>query len=81
MHKSRDESLEIELDKQVRKMLLMNLEWLRNSKSRRNAVAYKQVSSVLKIMDLKDKTINDKLIFTHSEDTQNYPFYRIQLVV
>ena len=32
-------------------------------------------------MLLRDKTIKDKLIYIPNDDTQNYPFYRLQLLV
>ena len=30
---------------------------------------------------LRDKTTADILLYTPNDDTQNYPFYRLQLVV
>ena len=30
---------------------------------------------------LRDKTMADKLMYISNDDTQNYPFYRLQLVL
>ena len=32
-------------------------------------------------MDLKDKTMAEKLMYIPNDDTQNYPFYKLQFVV
>ena len=32
-------------------------------------------------MDHRNKTVADKLMFIPNDDIQNYPFYRLQLVV
>ena len=40
-----------------------------------------KVSHHMSIKSGRDKTRADKLIYIPNDDTQNYPFYKLQLVV